>query len=549
MVMARRQTGLENTSRIFFLLRALAEKENITLITIDCPSRQSAGNLTSYVLWIIMSCAISIGALNKVEIALDPQYMAYLDQNPFYDTSFSGTFSCDSALYAQTELCYRGAYTLYDQIYYKLLQRNWKVKTPKDQSYRNYRVWNYNYEPYLCHSCAYELMRNAGVPCTGMRQVVFYVNGVKHGLYSEFPDPDNKKWLKQTFGDTSDNFVGDLYKAATDKPNLTQKYFADCTVLGVNDSDYYLHFNKKTNDSTVQAAANYGSIRNFIKILNETPDNQFADSINTYFDVASFLKYLIVANYTDFWDGYPNRAKNYWLYLNPRTGKWVFIPWDLDATFDPVRSSANNMGTECNYLFMHNEPNQNSYYTTLYLTSDNGKSEITPRPLFTRIMNVAKYRDLYRSMYKEALATYLKKETILGKIDSIAGIVRQADLSKADLFEINTSAANMTLYVQKRDASLEMQLNVSSTQKPFIQKTDAGRSVSLSLCGSLLNIANNNPTPVTCDLYQTNGRSIAKFKLPPRSKTTVSTSTHGILIYAINGIAGCSLSRGFIAAR
>jgi hypothetical protein len=502
-----------------------------------------------YFSWILMSCAASIPALNNIEITIDPQYITYLDQNPFYDTSFSGTFSCDSDVYAQTSFCYRGSYTIYNQIKYKLLQRNWKVKTPKPQTYRNYRVWNYNYEPFLSHNCAYELMRNAGVPCAGMRQVLFFVNGAIHGLYSEFPDPDNNKWLKATFGDTSDSFVGDLFKAATDKPNLTQKYFADLTVLGVNDTDYYLHYNKKTNDSTDQATTDYSSIRNFIKILNETPDNQFADTIDKYFDVVTFLKYLTVANYMDFWDGYPNRAKNYWLYLNPHTGKWVFIPWDMDAAFDPVRAFYNNMGTECNYLFMYDETDLKRYYTTLYQTSDNGKSEITPRPLFTRIMNVAKYRDLYASLYKGALSTYLKKETVLGKLDSIAGEVRQAGLSRADSLDIDTSLTDITLFIQKRTVSLEQQLSSISTQQPLHKMIGAGRVFFITLHGSQLSMINGYSIPITCNLYQVTGRLIAKHNLPPRSKRSVSTSADGILIYDIRGAAERFSARGIVIAR
>jgi hypothetical protein len=498
---------------------------------------------------MLLFFAMSSNALNRIEITIDPQYISYLDQNPFYDTSFIGTFSCDSTLYAQTELCYRGAYTLYNQIKYKLLQRNWKVKPPKSQPYNNYRVWNYNYEPFLSHNLAYELMRNAGVPCAGIRQVLFYVNGAKHGLYSEFPDPDNKKWLKQTFGDTSDAFVGDLYKSATDKPNLTQKYLADLTVLGVNDSDYYLHYNKKTNDSTDQAAGDYGSIREFIKILNETPDHQFADTIDKYFDVVAFLKYLTVANYMDFWDGYPNRAKNYWLYLNPHNGKWVFIPWDMDETFNPVRAFFNNMGTECNYLFMHNETNLNKYYTTLYQTSDNGKSEITPRPLFTKIMNVAKYRDLYTSLYTGALSTYLKKETVLEKLDSIAGMVRQSGLSRADSLAIDTSITDITLFIQKRTSSLENQLSAISTQPPFIQKVGTERSFLLTVHGLQWRMTNDYSIPVTCNVYQATGRSIAKFRVPPKSNHSVSISAAGILIYDIQGTTGRSLYRDVVIAR
>lgn len=496
-----------------------------------------------------MTFAVCACSLEKIEITIDPQFISYLDKNPYYDTSFYGTFACDSVSYAQTELCYRGAYSLNSLIKSRAPQRNWKVKTPQGQQYRGFKVWNYNFEPFLCHNLAYLLLRDAGVPCVSMRQVVLYVNSARHGLYSEFPDPDNKKWLKETFGNASDNFVGDLFKAATDKPNLKQKFFADLTVLGVNDSNYYLHYIKKTNDSTDQAASDYSSLRNFIRILNETPDSQFADTIDKYFDVASFLKYLTVANYSDFWDGYPNRAKNFWLYLNPYTGKWVFIPWDLDATFDPVRANYNNMGTECDYMFMYNETNLNKYYTTLYQTSNNGKSEITPRPLFTKIMNVAKYRDLYASMYKQAMSTYLKKETVLGKIDSIASLVYEADLADSNLLKIDTSVINMKQFVENRTASLEQQLSSISVQNPLIKKVDKEPRVRLKLQGSLLSISNDYSIPVTCRLYLANGKSIAKFKLQPLSKVSVRQPARGVLMYEVRGDAGLPAVRGMIVGK
>ena len=498
---------------------------------------------------MLLICAMTVCGLNKIEITIDPQYMSYLDQNPFYDTSFSGTFTCDSTAYAQSDLSYRGAYTLYFQIKIKNLQRNWKVKTPKGRTYKKYRVWNYNFEPYLNHNLAYILLRNAGVPCIGMQQVDFYVNGVKHGLYSEFPDPDNKKWLKETFGDTADDAVGDLYKAATDKPNMDRKYFADLTVLGANDTDYFLHYNKKTNDSTDEAAADYSSLRNFIKILNETSDVQFADTIDKYFDVASFLKYLIVANYSDFWDGYPNRAKNFWLYQNPRSGKWGFIPWDLNETFNPVRGFYNNMGTECSYLFMYNESNLNNYYTSIYQTNDNGKSEITPRPLFTRIMNVEKFNSLYASMYKQALSTYLRKETVLGLIDSMAAKVNQSGLFLTDSLDVDTSVNDMKLFVQNRTQSLEKQLSGISARNPFNKKASSEHSFHCASIGSLVRVINNTSAPVSCHLYQSNGRSIARLEMPAKSKRTFDAPAFGILMYDLQKNGGGPLTRGFIATR
>lgn len=492
-----------------------------------------------------MLCITITNALDKVEITIDSQYLSYLDDNPYYDTSFHGEFTYnDTGYYGKSNFSYRGSYSLNNLLNAKLPQRNWKFKSPKGVPYKGYKVWNYNYEPFLTHILAYILMHDANVPCIEMHQVVLYVNGIHQGLYSEYPDPDNKKWLKETFGNLSDNFVGDLYKAATDKPNITSKYLSDMTVLGENDSDYYLHYNKKTNDSTQEAAADYHSIRNFITILNETPDNQFADTIDKYFDVLSFLRYLVVANYSNFWDGYPNRAKNYWLYHNPYTKKWVFIPWDMDATFNPLRKQYNNMGPECSYLFMYGESNLDNYYTRIYATNDNGKSEITPRPLFTRIMNIEKVRELYASEYKRSLSTYLKKETVLKKIDSIADWVKMASISSSDLLEIDTSVNDTKRFVELRTESLEKQLSSIQVRKPCKRIVAKGSNINFKVNKLSIQLTNNNSFTVDCDLCQINGRIIKRISvLSGAVYTATISSCTSMIIYNIKR-NGVSLSNG-----
>jgi hypothetical protein len=42
-------------------------------------------------------------------------------------------------------------------------------------------------------------------------------------------------------------------------------------------------------------------------------------------------------------------------------------------------------------------------------------------------MNFKKYRDFYASEYERALSTYLKKETVLRKIDSLVNVVKGRD--------------------------------------------------------------------------------------------------------------------------
>lgn len=141
-------------------------------------------------------------------------------------------------------------------------------------------------------------------------------------------------------------------------------------------------------------------------------------------------------------------------------------------------------------------------------------------------------------MYKQAMSTYLKKETVLGKIDSIAAQVYKADLSSEDLLEIDTSVTDMKRFVENRTASLDKQLSSIFVQNTLVKRVGEELSVHFIMQGSLLNIVNDNSIQVTFCLYQANGKSIAKVKLPPRSKSSIRQSVHGILMYEISGVPG-----------
>jgi spore coat protein CotH len=65
-----------------------------------------------------------------------------------------------------------------------------------------------------------------------------------------------------------------------------------------------------------------------------------------YFEVKTFIPYLVVSNFILNWDSYPTRPKNYWLYDNPSVYRWQFIPWDLDATFQEKMSGLITVHTD-----------------------------------------------------------------------------------------------------------------------------------------------------------------------------------------------------------
>lgn len=379
-------------------------------------------------------------SLRRIEIEIEQDSIDALESHPYSNEDVRGNFISDDERFNAIDIHYRGAFYLYTLIQSKK-QRNWKIKVPKQSLYLNRREWNYNFEQHIRQKLAYLLMEKAGVKVVSTEHVMLYVNNQKHGLYLQYEDPDNKKWLKDAFGSSK----GDLYKAAYDMPNQT-KYFGDLTVLGSADADYFLHYRKQTNDEG-EMALDYTTLINFIKIINNTSDLLFEETISRYFDVDEFLNYLVVSNFISNWDGYPQRPKNYWLYLNPEDGKWHYIPWDLDGTFQK-EGFLNEMGTDASVLYYmdHYEP---------YSRVDNETKE---RPLVWRIMQVESFRNRYLQKYQRAISTFLDRYEVFADIDSIAAVVQQ-NSSGEDWTKFQQSVIETKSFINAKNAKVKPELN------------------------------------------------------------------------------------------
>lgn len=377
-----------------------------------------------YFLLLFIPIVCHSQVLPKVNIVIASDSFKVLEANPFTSEDVHGTLIADSGLIPVSQvidtvrLNYRGAYALLDMINtYKgsIKRRNWKVKTPKDNQYMNRREWNFNYQNHVREFMADYLMNKAKVPLAQNRFVLLSVNGVSHGLYMQIEDVDNKGFLLEAFG----NKDGDLYKSAYDTPaDPNNRYWADFSYLGPNDSDYYYHYDKKTNNNG-DAETDYSSIRSFTEMVNLTSDEDFEVTLKNNFAWENFIRYLVVSNFISNWDGYPQRPKNSWLYQNPADGKWNFIPWDLDATFQPITVGTNlgldMMGQYCSIF----------HYMDKYEPYQPGdQTETKERPLVWRMMKVPFFRNYYVEEYKRGLNTYLSKSMINSVLDSISSVIK-----------------------------------------------------------------------------------------------------------------------------
>jgi hypothetical protein len=62
------------------------------------------------------------------------------------------------------------------------------------------------------------------------------------------------------------------------------------------------------------------------------PDVEAA--IGKYVDLDSFYTFWAVEGLIGFWDGYASNANNFFIYFNPKTEKFHFMPWGLDCGFE-----------------------------------------------------------------------------------------------------------------------------------------------------------------------------------------------------------------------
>lgn len=68
----------------------------------------------------------------------------------------------------------------------------------------------------------------------------------------------------------------------------------------------------------------------FTKLVQKADDKTFAKEIGNYLDVDEFLRFLAVTVTLVNMDSFIGLTHNFLLYLDPKTNKFVLLPWDLD---------------------------------------------------------------------------------------------------------------------------------------------------------------------------------------------------------------------------
>jgi hypothetical protein len=166
----------------------------------------------------------------------------------------------------------------------------------------------------LREKLAADLFRAAGVKSAHTafyRVFIDYGEGPQYfGLYTAVEVVDDTV-LKDQFGDGS----GNCYKPEGPSASFSGTFNSNS-------------FEKKTN----KKSSGWQDVQKLFNVINagnrKTNPDQWKKDLETIFDVPAFLNWLAVNTVIQNWDTYGQMAHNYYLYNNPVTHKFVWIPWD-----------------------------------------------------------------------------------------------------------------------------------------------------------------------------------------------------------------------------
>ncbi|MSU37442.1 MAG: hypothetical protein EXS36_20555 [Pedosphaera sp.] len=251
----------------------------------------------------------------------------------------------------------------------------------------------------LSDSLSYEAFRLAGVPAsrTAFVRMFLSIQGQFEkrplGLYVMVENLD-EEFCEERFGSR---------KTALFKP-VTYGLFQD---LGNDWSAYQRAYDPKTKITQEQQRRLIETAR----FVTQSTDQEFAARVGDFFDLDETARFLAALVWMSSYDGILWNGQNFAIYIDPRSDKFGFLPWDLDHSWGEFPG----VGTE--------EQRQQASIRHPWV----GKI-----PFLERMMAVETFRNLYLARVKELHETVFRPERLARRTDELAVAIRAAVLDESD---------------------------------------------------------------------------------------------------------------------
>jgi len=171
-----------------------------------------------------------------------------------------------------------------------------------------------------------------GIPAPREVHIMLYVNGEYYGVYAAVESVD-KTMLARVLGNeaSGDQNDGYLYEF-----NKVEEWWL--SYLGPDLDPYKRFFSAKTHETNTDETL-YRPIENIVRIVNEKPPEELAQSLDPFLDLRAMTRYLAVQNFLSEFDGFSGKwgINNFFLYRLQHHDQHIVIAWDDDLTFlDPT---------------------------------------------------------------------------------------------------------------------------------------------------------------------------------------------------------------------
>jgi len=244
---------------------------------------------------------------------------------------------------------------------------------------------------YMSDALAYEFFRDAGVPAP--RTAYAWLSVSVAGKWER--KPLGLYVLVENLGGT---FAAERFgskKTPIFKP-VTYRLFED---LGKDWSSYEAIYDLKTKASAAQRQR----VIDFSQLVSHADDREFARELESYLDLDEFAGFLAGLVLLSSYDGFLSDGQNFYVYLHPATGKFGFIPWDLDHAWG-------------------------GFYLTATL-AERERASIWhpwtgPNRFLERVMAVEQFKRIYRARLEDLLGGLFVPSRLAHRIDEIAQLIR-----------------------------------------------------------------------------------------------------------------------------
>ncbi len=271
----------------------------------------------------------------------------------------------------------------------------------KDGSFRGMTTLNFSNNamdpPQMREALAYEVFRQAGIPCARTAFVKMYLtipgkyDKQYLGLYTMVEQVD-KKFLQNHFGNNTGLLV---------KPERV----GALQYLGENWDAYKERYEPKSGYKGKEAEAARQRLIEFTKLVNVADEKEFRSKIDAYLDVDSFMNFLAVNAVLANLDSFLSMGHNFYLYLNPATNKFVFLPWDLNMAFGGF-GMAGGGEAQTDLSLMHPHSGQNK--------------------LIERLLEMEKPREDYHAYVRKLIDGPFKADKLEKQISALEKLTAEA---------------------------------------------------------------------------------------------------------------------------